>query len=115
MAVDDCRRGTLWKRGSSGRLRRLSLRTTAAALVAEQNGRIRRGGGNAGSPPFPPGALAAGAAADHGGRPAPVDYGGLRGCYRRSGGAPGGGKFVRCHPPAVFAAAPCYAALGIPL
>src|SRR3989442_8676581 len=102
MAVDDCRRGTLWKRGSSGRLRRLSLRTTAAALVAEQNGRIRRGGGNAGSPPFPPGALAAGAAADHGGRPSPVYHGEPRGCSPPSGGGARGWIFWRSPPRAFF-------------
>src|SRR2546430_16886074 len=98
MAVDDCRRGTLWKRGSSGRLRRLSLRTTAAALVAEQNGQIRRGGGNAGSPPFPPGALAAGAAADHGGGPAPVGHGELRGCFPPEGGGRRGEGIVGWRP-----------------
>src|SRR5207248_7427193 len=86
MAVDDSWRRPLRKRGSASRLRRLSLRATAAALVAEQDGRIRCGGGAAGSPPFTAGALAAGAAVDDSGRPAPADYGEFCGDSRRSGG-----------------------------
>lgn len=43
MAVDAGGRGSLWKRGSTGRLRYLSLGTAATAFVAEQDGRIRCG------------------------------------------------------------------------
>src|SRR5882724_3847365 len=43
MAVDAAGCGSLWKRGGAGRLRHLSVGTTATAFVAEQDGRIRCG------------------------------------------------------------------------
>src|SRR5207237_10495858 len=95
MAVDDSWRRPLRKRGSASRLRRLSLRATAAALVAEQDGRIRCGGGAAGSPPFTASALAAGVAVDDSGRPAPADYGEFWWGSRRSGGGSGAGHLGR--------------------
>src|SRR5258706_453579 len=60
---------------------------TARRIPARPDGRTRCGGGGAGSPPFPAGALAAGAATDSGGRPGAVDHGKLCGDSGRSCGS----------------------------
>src|SRR5260370_1137009 len=106
------RRPAVWKGGSTGGLRDFSLGTIAPFAFTRQEGRIRCGGGGAGSPPFPAGALAVGAATDGGGRPGSVDHGKFCGDSRRSGGRTRQRVLGRAPRHVVSRHAPDYAAGG---
>src|SRR6266849_9091488 len=112
MAVDAGRRRAVWKRGGTGRLRHLSLGTTATAFVAQQDGRIGCGGGGPGSPPFTGGALEAGAATDGRERAGSADHGKLCGDSGRGGGRTCQRVLGRAPRYVVSRAAPDYAAGG---